>query len=85
MASRAIKSQPLMRPLTRDEARAALRMGHGRVVLHLCEFGAEWLQDDLLGACLHSLVYDAQCEGTRGEWLTQIIHSPSSLTDCTPK
>jgi hypothetical protein len=62
-----------MRPLTRDEIRAALRKGRGRIVLHLREHGAAALQDELLEACLHSLVYDAQCESTRADWLMSLI------------
>jgi hypothetical protein len=68
-----------MTRLTREEARAALRKGQGRIVQHLREHGAEGLQDELLEACLHSLAYDAQCEGARADWLMSLI----DLTDHT--
>ncbi len=62
-----------MEPLTRAEARAALRKGQGRVVLHLGEHGAAGLRDEILEACLHSLTYDPQCEGSRADWLLSLI------------
>jgi hypothetical protein len=62
-----------MKPLTRAEVRAALRKGQGRIVLHLREHGTAPIEDELLEACLHSLAYDAQCEGTRAEWLMELL------------
>lgn len=37
------------------------------------EHGARGLEDEVLHACLHSLVYDTQSEGTRGGWLHEIV------------
>jgi hypothetical protein len=59
--------------LTQDQFRDALRKGLGRAVLHVREFGAAGLEDDIAHACTTSLVYDPQCEGTRGEWLFEIV------------
>lgn len=62
-----------MNRLTQDQFRDALCKGFGRAVLHVREFGAAGLEDDIAHACTTSLVYDAQCEGTRGEWLHEIV------------
>ncbi|NLF09760.1 MAG: hypothetical protein GX594_17540 [Pirellulaceae bacterium] len=62
-----------MNRLTQDQFRDALRKGFGRAVLHVRDFGATGLEDDIAHACTTSLVYDAQCEGTRGEWLHEIV------------
>ena len=43
------------------------------MILHLKQYGAEGLRDDILNACVHHLAYDQQCEGTRTDWLISII------------
>jgi hypothetical protein len=62
-----------MNRLTQEQFRNALRKGLGRALLHVREFGAVGLEDEIAHACTTSLVYDAQCEGTRGEWLHAIV------------
>jgi hypothetical protein len=61
-----------MNKLTESQFRNALRKGLGRAVLHVRHFGAAGLEDAIIDACVHSMVY-AVCEGTRGEWLHEIV------------
>lgn len=56
-----------MNPLTQDQFRDSLHKGLGRAVIHVREFGAAGLADEIARACTTSLVYDPQCEGTRRE------------------
>lgn len=55
----------------------ALAKGLGRTFEYIKQKKAEELRPDLLNACLHSLVYDRQCEESRAEWLFELIN----LTD----
>ena len=73
-----------MNQLTQDQFRNALRKGFGRAVLHVREFGAAGLEDDIAHACTTNLVYDAQCEGTRGEWLHEIVKLAGLVETVTP-
>ncbi len=73
-----------MKRLTQDQFRDALRKGFGRAVLHVREFGATGLEDDIAHACTTSLVYDAQLEGTRGEWLHEIVKSAGLVEMVAP-
>jgi len=74
-----------MRPLTQDEFRDALRKGMGRAVLHVREHGTAGVEEDILHACLNSLGYDPQCEGTRGEWLWEILGEADMKMTVRPK
>ena len=62
-----------MTPLSPDQFRDALRKGLGRALLHVREFGCNGLENAILEACEHSLDLDPQSEGTRGEWLYEIL------------
>jgi len=62
-------------PLTREQFAAALCKGQGRAVLHVKQCGITGFEDLLLDACVHSRVFDAQSEGTRGEWLFRLLES----------
>lgn len=66
---------PYRLPLDRDAFRRALRIGHGRVFLHLRAHGVAGLTDDLVEACTCDVVNDAQIEGTRVEWLWGLIEA----------
>jgi hypothetical protein len=63
-----------MHRLTRDQFRDALRKGLGRAILHLRQFGPAGMEDEISNACVRSLVYDALCEGTRGDWFHEIVN-----------
>lgn len=47
----------------------AIQKGLGRAFIQVRDSGAEGLEEYILNACLHNLAYDAQCEGSRAEWL----------------
>ena len=64
---------PFALPLSPDAFEDALRKGLGRASLHVREHGAAGLESRLLDACRTNWVFDAQCEGTRGEWLWEIV------------
>jgi len=58
-----------MRQLTREEFQEALKKGLGRAVQHVRCSPPEMVREDLLHACLNSLAYDQQLEGSRAPWL----------------
>ncbi len=74
-----------MIPLTQEQFRDALRKGKGRALLHIREFGSDGLDTDIFHACEHSLVFDAQCEGTRGDWLHDIVVAASLVEAVRPR
>jgi hypothetical protein len=61
------------RPLTREAFCAALEKGQGRAWLHVRDHGTAGVEEDLLHACLHNLLYDAQCEDSRAPWLLAMV------------
>jgi hypothetical protein len=50
-----------------------LKLGLGRVILHLQKYPAAPHRESILHACLHSLAYDTQIEGNRAEYMFDII------------
>jgi len=74
-----------MIPLTQEQFRDALRKGKGRALLHVHEFGGSGLEEDVLRACEQSLVYDAQSEGTRSEWLYDIVTAAGLVEAVKPR
>ncbi len=68
-------------PLTRDAFVDALRKGLGRALLHVREHGVAGLESTLLDACRTNWVFDAQCEGTRGSWLWEIVSETGLRAD----
>lgn len=69
---------PFELPLTPEQFRRAISIGHGRAWLHISRHGADGLHDILLHALLHSLSYDAQCEGDRGFWVMGMVDQTGS-------
>ncbi len=63
-----------MTHLTIEKFRDALQKGLGRAVIHVQEHGTKNVRNEILHACLHSLVYDPQCEESRVNWLLEIIN-----------
>ena len=59
--------------LTIDEFRDALAKGRGRAAQHIRGSSADVVREVLLDACLQCKTYDAQCEGSRADWLFQLI------------
>lgn len=62
-----------MQPLSKEEFRDALRKGLGRAILHVKDYGADGLMDDILHAVTHNLVFDPQMNGNRYEWILWLI------------
>jgi hypothetical protein len=60
-------------PLTYEQFREALAKGLGRAIQHIQQFGPAGLEAAILEASLTCNVFDPQCEGTRGEWLYEIM------------
>lgn len=54
-----------------------LQKGLGRTFNCINRNEKEEIKHDLLNACLHHLAYDPQCEGSRADWLFELI----TLTD----
>jgi hypothetical protein len=71
-------------PLTREQMRSAVAKGHGRAILHVAEHGTEGMEDLILHACTHSVVYDAQCEDERSPWLMRIHDAASGIPNLVP-
>lgn len=61
------------RKLTVQEFAVAIRLGHGRAMLHVLEYGDDGLQDEIERALLTNYVWDMQLEGSRSEWLSQLV------------
>lgn len=60
-------------PLSPAEFADALQKGKGRAWLHVHTMGVPSLADALLAACLHDQTYDHQTEGSRGDWLAELL------------
>gem|GEM_PF-633181 len=58
---------------TPEKFRNALAKGLGRAVRYVRETSADAVREILLDACLHCKTYDAQCEGSRADWLFKLI------------
>jgi hypothetical protein len=60
-------------PLTREAFRAALEKGQGRAWIHVQDHGTAEIEEELLHACLHSVLYDGQLEEGRSRWLLDMV------------
>jgi|GEM_PF-1885478 len=74
-----------MRSLTRDEFQDALKKGLGRAVQHVRNSPPEAVREDLLHACLNSLAYDRQSEGSRAPWLFFMLELTEDLDYYVPR
>jgi hypothetical protein len=59
--------------MTRDEFRNAIRKGQGRVIQQLRDGHGELYLDIIEHACTHHLAFDPQCEGSREDYLVEIV------------
>ena len=55
------------------EFQRALALGLGRAILHLADHDASPYREIILDACLHNRAYDPQVEGSRAEYMLEII------------
>jgi hypothetical protein len=60
-----------------DEFQRILNNGLGRAILFLQQNDSTPYREVILNACLHNTAYDAQVEGTRVEYMHNIIHLTS--------
>ena len=66
---------PFELPLSREEFKGAMELGHGRALLHARKYGLAEYRDDFLTACLSNLVFDTQYEDSRTRWLGEFFDS----------
>jgi hypothetical protein len=59
--------------LSRDEFDAALRRGLGRALLHVRHYGDTGVEDLIEDALVFDYSYDMQLEGSRSDWLLDIL------------
>lgn len=59
-----------------------MKLGHGRALLHVREFGLDDYRAEFIEACISNQVYDTQCEDSRTQWLGEFFEgSPAWLID----
>lgn len=59
--------------LTRSKFARAMKLGQGRALLHVKEYGDEGIEEDIKHSLLVSHSYDVSVEGLRSWWLWQIV------------
>ncbi|QDG53091.1 HEAT repeat domain-containing protein [Persicimonas caeni] len=64
-------------PFIPEQFCSALYKGLGRAVLHVRKYGDEQIRKHLLDACVHVRSYDPQIEGSRAEWLLEMVDATS--------
>ena len=55
--------------------RSALSKGHGRALQAVRRYGHLIDQDAVIDACLHNRAYDPQVEGSRADWMFEILQA----------
>ena len=55
------------------EFRRLLRLGLGRPIQYAKHHDAQEFRETILDACLHCYAYDPQCEGTRGDYMLELV------------
>jgi hypothetical protein len=61
------------------EFQRALDLGLGRAVLHLADHAASSYREIILDACLHNRAYDPQVEGSRANYMLDIMRESGNL------
>jgi hypothetical protein len=56
-----------------NEFRRLLHLGLGRAILYAKEHDVQTFRDVILDACLHCYAYDAQIEGTRADYMLELV------------
>ncbi len=55
------------------EFKESLHLGLGRALLYARDNDVRAYRDVILDACLHCYSYDVQCEGTRADWMYELV------------
>lgn len=63
----------MIKRLSPREFARAMKLGLGRTLLHVAEYGDEGVEEIIKEAMLKSLAYDVQVEGLRSWWLRDIV------------
>ena len=67
-------------PLKIEDFERSLQSGLGRAIQYLKQHDATLYQDVILNACLHNTTYDPQVEGSRVNYLFEIINLTGNIT-----
>lgn len=59
--------------MDREHFRRLLRLGLGRAILHARDHDVSVFRDLILDACLHCYSYDVQIEGTRADYMRELV------------
>jgi hypothetical protein len=59
--------------MDQSEFRRWVQSGFGRTILYAREHDVEEFRDLILDACLHCYAYDAQIEGTRADYMLELV------------
>jgi hypothetical protein len=68
-----------VRELKRDEFARTIKNGMGSAFLHVCAYGDEGVQEELLRSCLTNHIFDRQCENARNFWLARMLDRTGRL------
>jgi hypothetical protein len=69
----------MLSPMDTKEFERIVALGLGRAVLHLREHDSAPHRQVILDACLHSKAYDAQVEGSRAEYMLDLMRASGEL------
>jgi hypothetical protein len=59
--------------MTPVQFRNAMRKGLGRAIVYLMEHETEPFYDEIAYCCTHNTAYDPQCEGTRAQYVFEVL------------
>jgi hypothetical protein len=57
-----------------NESRRLLHLGSERAIIYAKEHDVRNFRDVILDACLHCYAYDPQCEGTRADYMLELVN-----------
>jgi hypothetical protein len=63
----------MSKEIDENEYRRLLHLGLGRAILYAKEHDVRHFRDVILDACLHCYAYDPQCEGTRADYMLELV------------
>jgi hypothetical protein len=63
----------MSKEMDESEFRRLLHLGFGRAILYAKEHDVRHFRGVILDACLHCYAYDPQCEGTRADYMLELV------------